>query len=152
MAMIGYCHHNHIYSCHQYVFLSFTCFFVFTNNCILLDYVTAHGHPLLTQTWHGIGFICFICTQDCHHVTTTATNQAMMKGTTTTTTTTHTHIHHDTLSGTLAWFFHSFILSLYFQYFYSACKAAVSYIVALCEIRHYQYSHSNVSFMKFLKT
>ena len=48
--------------------------------------------PLLMQTWHGVDFVCFICTQDSHHVTTTPTNQVMMKGATTTTTSTHTHI------------------------------------------------------------
>ena len=59
------------------------------NNYILLDYVTTHGQPLLMQTWYGVDFACFICTWDSRHLTTTATNQAMMKGAATTTQTTH---------------------------------------------------------------
>ena len=111
-------------------FLVFYIFLSLLNNCILLDYVTAHGHPLLVQTWHGIDFISFICTWDSHHITTTATNQEMMKGAATTTTTTpgHTHIHHNFIwhSGEIFSFFHCFFL---FLIFYSACKATVSFIV-----------------------
>ena len=80
---------------HRYFFWPLTCFFLsyrlLLNNYILLDYVTTHDHPLLVQTRHGVGFVCFICTQDSRHVTATATKQAMTKGTATTTTTTHIH-------------------------------------------------------------
>ena len=76
-------------------FWPFTCFFLsyrlLLNNYILLDYVTTHDHPLLVQTRHRVGFVCFICTQDSCHVTATATKQAMTKGAATTTPTTHIH-------------------------------------------------------------
>ena len=79
---------------HRYVFFGllhvfFLSYRLLLNNYILLNYVTTHDHPLLVQTWHGVGFVCFICTQDSRHVTATATRQAMTKGTAITTPTTH---------------------------------------------------------------
>ena len=49
-------------------------------------YVTTHDYPCSCKHDAGLNFFLFICTQNCCHVTTTATNQVMLKGAATTTT------------------------------------------------------------------
>ena len=60
-------------------FWPFICFYIFTKQLysFRLHYYT--WPPLLTQTWHGVNFVCFICTRNSHHITATSTNRVMTK-------------------------------------------------------------------------
>ena len=62
-----------------FFFWPFICFYIFTKQLysFRLHYYT--WPPPLMQTWHGVDFVCFICTQNSHHITVTATNRVMTK-------------------------------------------------------------------------